>query len=129
MVKEITKIINLSLDVKIYPWSRIIAKVTAVVGTPQNPTGQWLCWQQYLESLLARQLDEFQEKHKLVNKGVHGFRRGRGTNIAMPETWEYVLAKTEKGELFAINFLDMSAGFDTMVPLYLLRKMEVETRM
>ena len=38
------------------------------------------------ESLLARQLDDFQEKHHLVHKGVHGFRRGRGTNTAMLET-------------------------------------------
>ena len=29
----------------------------------------------------------------------------------------------------ALDFLDMSAGFDTMVHLYLLRKMEVEVGM
>ena len=81
------------------------------------------------ESILARQLDDFQEKRHLVHKGVHGFRRGRGTNTAMLETWEYVLAKTEKGELVALDFLDMSAGFYTMVHPYLLRKMEVEVGM
>ena len=53
------------------------------------------------ESLLARQLDDFQEKHHLVHKGVLGFWRGRGTNTVMWETWEYVLAKTGKGELLA----------------------------
>ena len=44
----------------------------------------------------------------------------------MLETWEYVLKKTEKGELVAVDFLDISAGFDTMVHLCLLRKMEVQ---
>ena len=78
---------------------------------------------------MPKQLDRYQEEQGLVHQGVHGFRKGRGTNTAMLETWEYVLAKTEKGELVALDFLDMSAGFDTMVHLYLLRKMEVETGM
>ena len=60
---------------------------------------------------------------------MHGFRRGRGTHTAMLETWEYVLARTEKGELVAIDLLDTSAAFDTLVHLYLLRKMEVEVGM
>ena len=81
------------------------------------------------ESILAKQLDDYQENNKLVHKGVHGFRRERGTNTAMLETWEFVLEKTEKGELVALDFLDISAGFDTMIHLYLLRKMEVEVGM
>ena len=64
-----------------------------------------------------------------MHRGVHGFRKGRGTHTAMLETWEYVLAKTEKGNLVAINLLDTSAAFDTLVHLYLLRKMEVEVGM
>ena len=79
-----------------------------------------------MEALLAKQLDDYQEKYNLVHKGVHGFRKGRGTNTAMLEVWEYVLARTEKGELVALDFLDISAGFDTLVHLHLLRKMEVQ---
>ena len=44
----------------------------------------------------------------------------------MLEVWEYVLDKTDKGELVALDFLDISAGFDTMVHLYLLRLLEVQ---
>ena len=44
----------------------------------------------------------------------------------MLEVWEYVLNRTEKGDLVALDFLDISAGFDTMVHLYLLRKLEVQ---
>ena len=79
-----------------------------------------------MEGILARQFDNYQEDHGLIHKGVHGFRRGRGTNTAMLEVWEYVLSKTEKGDLVALDFLDISAGFDTMVHLYLLRKLEVQ---
>ena len=75
-----------------------------------------------MEAILARQLDRYQEEHNLVHPGVHGFRKGRGTNTAMLEVWEYVLRKTEKGELVALDFLDVSAGFDTLVHLYILRK-------
>ena len=60
---------------------------------------------------------------------MHGFRKGRGTHTAMLETWEYVMNKTQKGELVALDLLDTSAVFDTLVHLYLLRKMEVEAGM
>ena len=44
----------------------------------------------------------------------------------MLEVWEYVLKKTEKRDLVALDFLNVSTGFDTLVHLYLLRKMEVQ---
>ena len=131
VASEITEIINLSLDVKVYPQSWKIARVKPLYKgdgcdryTPKSfrPVALLAAVSRITESLLARQLDDFQEKHKLVHKGVHGFRRGRGTNTAMLEAWEYVLTKTEKGELVALDFLDMTAGFDTMVHLYLLKK-------
>mgnify|MGYP002628791536 FL=1 len=78
-----------------------------------------------MEAILARQLDEYQEKNNLVHPGVHGFRKTRGTNTAMMEVWEYVMKKTEKGDLVALDFLDCSAGFDSMVHLYIIRKMEI----
>ena len=79
-----------------------------------------------MEALLARQLDNYQEKNNLVHPGVHGYRKTRGTATAMMEVWEYVIEKTEKGELVALDFLDCSAGFDSMVHLYILRKREVQ---
>ena len=47
----------------------------------------------------------------------------------MLETWEYVLHKTEQGNLVAIDLLDTSAAFDTLIHHYLMRKMEVEVGM
>ena len=79
-----------------------------------------------MEALLAKQLDNYQDRNNLFHPGVHGYRKMRGINTAMMEVWEYVMQKTKKGELVALNFLDCSAGFDSMVHLYILRKMEVQ---
>ena len=138
IVKEITEIVNLSLEVKRYPRLWKIARVKPLhIGDGCNrqapksfrPVALLAAISRITEALLARQLDKYQENNSLVHKGVHGFRRGRRTNTAMLETWEFVLAKTEKGELVAIDLLDISAGFDTLVHIYLLRKMEVEIGM
>ena len=55
---------------------------------------------------------------------MHGFRKGRGTATAMLETWEYVVWETQAGNLVALDLLDLSAAFDTLEYLYILRKMQ-----
>ena len=138
IVVEITEIINLSLEVKRYPARWKIARVKPLHKggerdrqAPKSfrPVALLAAISRIAEALLAKQLDDYQEQHGLIHKGVHGFRRGRGTNTAMLETWEFVMEKTQKGELVALDLLDTSAAFDTMVHLYLLRKMEVEAGM
>ena len=103
IVTEIKDIINLSLEVKVYPRNWKIARVKPLYKgdgcdrqAPKSfrPVALLAAVSRITESLLARQLDDFQEQHHLVHKGVHGFRRGRGTNTAMLETCEYVLSKT-----------------------------------
>ena len=135
IAEEMTQIMNLSLEVGKYPRRWKVARVKPMYKgggcdrqAPKSyrPVALLSATSRIMEALLARQLDNYQEEHGLVHKGVHGFRRGRGTNTAMLEVWEYVLSKTEKGELVALDFLDISAGFDTMVHLYLLRKLEVQ---
>ena len=131
---ELTDIMNLSLEVKKYPKRWKIARVKPLYKgdgcdrqAPKSyrPVALLSGMSRIMEAILARQLDNYQEEKGLVHQGVHGFRKGRGTNTAMLEVWEYVLRKTEKGELVALDFLDVSAGFDTLVHLYILRKMEV----
>ena len=43
----------------------------------------------------------------------------------MIEVWEYVMRKTEKWELVALDLLDCSAVFDSIIHIYILREMEV----
>ena len=131
---EMTSIMNLSLDVGSYPTSWKIARVKPLYKgdgcdrhQPKSyrPVALLSGMSRIMEAILARQLDEYQEQKNLVHPGVHGYRKSRGTNTAMIEVWEYVMRKTEKGELVALDFLDCSAGFDSIIHLYILRKMEV----
>ena len=133
--KEMKEIMNLSLEIGKYPGRWKIARVKPLYKgggcdrqAPKSyrPVALLSAISRIMEALLAKQLDSYQEEHNLVHKGVHGFRKGRGTHTAMLEVWEYVLNKTEKGELVALDFLNISAGFDTMVHIYLLRKLEVQ---
>ena len=48
------------------------------------------------------------------------------TNTAMLEVWEYVIRRTERGEMVALDFLDVSDGFGSLVHNNILRKMEVQ---
>ena len=132
---EMTQIMNLSLEVKKYPGSWKVARVKPLFkgeGCDRNapksyrPVALLSAISRIMETILAGQLDQYQEKNKLIHKGVHGFRKSRGTNTAMMEVWEFVTRRTEKGELVALDFLDMSAGFDTLIHLYILRKMEIQ---
>ena len=135
---EIAKIINLSLNLRRYPRSWKIARIKPLhkgdecdrhAPKSYRPVALLSAISRIAEALLAQQLDNYQEAHGLLHQGVHGFRKGRGTNTCMLETWEYVLHKTEQGNLVAIDLLDTSASFDTLIHHYLMRKMEVEVGM
>ena len=129
VVGEITEIINLSLELKTYPEGWKIVKVKPrFKGEGYDGQAAKSFRPVALLSAIAR-IDDHQEKDRLLHRGVNGFRKGRGTHMAMLKTWEYVLAKTERGHLVAIDLLDTSAAFDTLVHLYLLGKMKVETGM
>ena len=101
---ELTEIINLSLETKTYPKSWQIARAKPLFKgegcdrtEPKTfrPVALLSGMSQIMEALLAKQLDSYQEEQGLVHQGVHGFRKGRGCNIAMLEVWEYVLRRTD----------------------------------
>ena len=133
--QELTDIINLSLEIKVYPARWKIARIKPLFKgegcertDPKSyrPVALLSAMSRIMEALMAKQLDRFQEKQGLVHQGVHGFRKGRGTNTAMLEVWEFVLRRTEMGEMVALDFLDVSDGFGSLVHCNILRKMEVQ---
>ena len=132
---EMTEIMNLSIEVKRYPNLWKVARVKPLFKgegcdrhEPKSyrPVALLSSISRIMEAILARQLDNYQEQNGLIHQGVHGIRKSRGTHTAMLEVWEFVMRRTERGELVALDFLDMSAGFDTLVHLHILRKMEIQ---
>ena len=133
--KELTEIMNLSLEIRVYPRRWRIARVKPLFKgdgcdrtAPKSyrPVALLSAMSRIMEALMAKQLDRYQEENGLVHQGVHGFRKGRGTNTAILEVWEYVIQRTQNGEMVALDFLDVSDGFGSLIHCNILRKMEVQ---
>ena len=77
------------------------------------------------EALLGDQMNEFSEDAELLPPGLHGYRKHLGTTTALLEMQESVHQEVERGNIVAVAFLDISAGFDTVPHTYMLRKMEM----
>ena len=86
IVGEITEIINLSLEVRRYPGRWKIARVKPLhkgegcdrhIPKSYRPVALLAAISRITEALLAKQLDDYQENHGLVHRGVHGFWKGR----------------------------------------------------
>ena len=100
MSQDLTEIMNLSLKIKTYPSSWRIARVKPLFKgegcertfpKSYRPVALLSGMSRIMEAILAKQLDCYQEQQGLIHQGVHGFRKGRGTNTVMLEVWEYVL--------------------------------------
>ena len=48
-----------------------------------------------------------------------------GTTTALLEMGEHVQEELSKGNLVSVRFMDISAGFDTVPQIYLLRRLEM----
>ena len=78
-----------------------------------------------MERLLDSQVDNYARERNILHDSVHGFRSGHGTDTALTEVWEYVLGEVEKGKIVTLCLLDVSAGFDSVPHINLLRKLEM----
>ena len=83
--QELTEIINLSLEIKVYPAKWKIARVKPLFKgedcdrtAPKSyrPVALLSAMSRIMEALMAKQLDRYQEEQGLVHQGVHGFRKG-----------------------------------------------------
>ena len=70
-------------------------------------------------------MDKHAEQTGINHKNIHGFRPGRGTNTAILEFQEDLLWAVEEGLLLGLALLDVSAGFDSVPSINLLRKHQV----
>ena len=62
----------------------------------------------------------------MIPRSMHGLREGHGTIKAAIEMQTYLHGERAKGNIFFICFLDLSAGFDAVPDLYLLRILQLK---
>ena len=81
-----------------------------------------------LEGIVAERMDKYAEERGISHSRIHGFRRGRGVGTGMLSLWEDVLEEAGVGKkVVALAFIDVSAGFDSVPHVNLLRKLEAES--
>ena len=130
----LTEIINMSIQIAKYPRCWTTARIKPIwkgKGNNKNeaksfrPVALLPACGRIMEGLLARQVDKYAQERSILHDSVHGFRSGHGTDTALAEVWEYVLGEVEKGNIVALCLLDVSAGFDSVPHINMLRKLEM----
>ena len=134
VTQPLTKIINMSIRVAKYPRCWTTARVKPIWKGKGNSKSQAKSFRpvallpacgRIMEGLLAKQVDRYAKERSILHDSVHGFRAGHGTDTAIAEVWEYVLGEVEKGRIVVLCLLDVSAGFDSVPHINLLRKLEM----
>ena len=134
IVKPLTEIINMSIQIAKYPRCWKTARVKPIWKGKGNNRSEAKSYRpvallpacgRIMEGLLAKQVDKYAKERSILHNSVHGFRSGHGTDTALVEVWEFVLGEVEKGNIVALCLLDVSAGFDSVPHINLLRKLEM----
>ena len=130
----LTEIINMSIRYAKYPRCWTTARIKPIWKGKGNDKSEAKSFRpvallpacgRIMEGLLAKQMDSYSQERNILHDSVHGFRTGHGTDTALAEVWEHVLGEVEKGKVVALCLLDVSAGFDSVPHVNLLRKLEM----
>lgn len=81
-----------------------------------------------LERLMKRQMNEFLEEHRLLNRFQSGFRASHGTATALLKITHDIRTYLDKGLATVLLLLDFSKAFDTVRHNLLLGKLATEFR-
>ena len=134
VTKPLTEIINMSIKISKYPRCWKMARVKPIWKGKGNNKSEAKSYRpvallpacgRIMEGLLAKQVNKYAQERNILHDSVHGFREGHGTDTALAEVWEFVLGEVEKGNIVALCLLDVSAGFDSVPHINLLRKLEM----
>ena len=131
IVPELTKIYNMSLRLSTFPEAWKIARIKPFYkeSTSDRTAPKWyrpVCLlsaaSRVFEGHLADQMDNHAEQTGTNHRNIHGNRPGRGTHMAILEFQEDLLWAVKEGLLLGLALLDVSAGFDSVPAIKLLRK-------
>uniref|UniRef100_A0A8C6U0E0 Reverse transcriptase domain-containing protein n=2 Tax=Neogobius melanostomus TaxID=47308 RepID=A0A8C6U0E0_9GOBI len=131
IVKPLTYICNLSFQTGTVPNKMKIAKVIPIhkngnkhIFTNYRPVSLLPQFSKILEKLYNSRMDNFIDKHKLINEGQYGFRAARSTSMAIIDAIEEITNSLEGKKHAAGIFIDLKKAFDTLNHSILLKKLD-----
>ena len=132
IVPAITHIINLSLQQSIFPAIYKTAKVIPLHKsgdqmTPKNyrPVALLPVLSKLLERMVFDQIVNHFESNSLFHPNHHGFRSHHSTTTALLQMYDTWVEALNRGEATGVVLLDLSAAFDMVSPLLLIKKLQL----
>ena len=78
-----------------------------------------------IERVLYEQLYEYFSKNQIFHPNLMGFRRNRSTMTALTQMYDRWICGANSGRINSVVLLDLSAAFDLVDPVILLKKLKV----
>ena len=76
------------------------------------------------EKIIHEQLNDFLQKHNILEKCQFGFRKGHSTSHGITCLHETLIENLEKEKVCAALFIDLKSAFDTIDPQILIKKLD-----
>ena len=128
--KVITHICNLSLSQGLFPPKLAIAKVNCIfkAGDKTDPTNYrpisvLPAFSKILEKVVEVRLSKHMTRNRLLTSAQFGFRRGRGTDLAVHSVVRYMHTIFNENKFGLGIFIDLKKAFDSLDRDILLQKL------
>lgn len=133
LLPYIVHVVNRSIMSNIFPENWKIAKVLPLFKKKgkktevknYRPVSNLITFSKILESILESQLRHYFETNKYIFDSQYGFRKARGTNLALLEATTRWKELRKQRKHIGICFFDLSAAFDCLNKDILDKKLEI----
>ena len=132
ILPALTHIINLSISQSKFPSTWKHAKVVPLLKkgdplTPKNyrPVALLPILSKILEKVVFLQLVEYLDSNQLLHPNHHGSRGGYNTATALIQMYDQWIEEMEQGKLVGVMMIDLSAAFDMVDHMLLLKKLHL----
>ena len=133
LLPYLVHLVNRSIITNTFPDAWKIAKVIPLYKNKGSkfdkknyrPVSNLITFSKILESVLEKQLRDYFEVNALIVKNQYGFRKYRGTNLALLEATTKWKELEAGGKSIGICLFDLSAAFDCLDKDILDKKLEI----
>lgn len=130
IAESLTKLINLSYSMSIFPNSMKIAiikplhkKNSIEDASNYRPLSILPVISKIFERSATDQIVEYLEQNRKLNSTQHAYRKGHSTQTCLMEIMNHIYTQKDKGKIIGIASLDLSKAFDSISHTHLLQKL------